>query len=115
MTTALLMGHHLVHMQPPLKSVPLLSLPPSKFVARFRTKISKTIVLISLSGGNSDKPSSSKSKMSYDIVTQTLNPNDCSPSAVARQVSDAVGFEVVFLDSKCFPLLDTSTTSNATF
>ena len=84
------------------------------------TMISKTIVLVTLHGGShfADRPSSSKMNLLYEVVTQTqfsVDPNDCSPSAVAHSVSQSVGFEVILLDSKCYPLLDNATTSTSEF
>ena len=91
---------------------------PTKAITRGRvSKVSKTIILIILQApGNGDKPSTSK--LIYDVVTQkqvSIDPNDCSPSAVAQEVSETVRFEVVLLDSKCYPLLDNVTTSNISF
>ena len=97
-----------------------LSAQPVKYFARGQpcaSKVSKTIVLVTLQGpGNGDKPSTSK--LTYNVVTQiqvSIDVNDCSPSVVAREVSESVGFDVILLDSKCYPLLDNAATSVVSF
>ena len=104
----------------PLRSAATPLPQPVKSVARGRpcaSKVSKTIILVTLQApGNGDKPSTSK--LTYDVVTQTqvsIDPNDCSPSAVAQEVSESVGFDVILLDSKCYPLLDNAATSVISF
>ena len=75
----------------------------------------KTIAVVSLSAPNPNKPSTSKmsAHLDYKIVTQvviTLEVGHCSPITAAELVKQQVGFEVVLLDSKCFPVLESDTT-----
>ncbi len=56
-----------------------------------------------------DKPSSSKA-LSYSIDSQS-----CSPSAIVDLLSAQVGFEVILLDSKCYPILQNSATTEFGF
>ena len=74
----------------------------------------KTIVLVSLANAASDKLSSSKSSdVTYAVVTQivvALEPDNCSPVLVAQLVEQQVRYDVILLDSKCFPILDNDTT-----
>ena len=70
---------------------------------------------MSLSFKDKDKPTSSKAslKMDYSVVTQivvSLVPSQCNVQAVGDLVAQQVGFEVVLLDSKCFPLLANEST-----
>ena len=45
----------------------------------------------------------------------TLEAGHCSPRNVAELVRHQVGFEVVLLDSKCFPVLDSETMAGIDF
>ena len=45
----------------------------------------------------------------------SIDPHDCSPSTVAQEVSESVGFDVILLDSKYYPLLDNAATSIISF
>lgn len=76
--------------------------------------------MVSLSLINQNKPTTSKasSHLDYKVVTQVvvnLEVGHCSPSAVAELVQQQVGFEVVLLDSKCFPVVDCESTTAAEF
>ena len=57
-------------------------------------------------------------QLDYKIVTQvvvTLEAGHCSPVNVAELVSQQVGFEVVLLDSKCLPVIESDTTTGADY
>ena len=43
-------------------------------------------------------------------VVVTLDVGNCSPDIVAELIQQQVGFQVVLLDSKCFPILESDTT-----
>lgn len=92
---------------------------PAKLAAHRKNQFRKTIALVSLST-TSDRPSSSKSTSSldYSVVTQlviTLSTNNCSVAVVSDLTQQQVGFDVILLDSKCFPIMDTDTTSSVDF
>ena len=59
------------------------------------------------------------SKVEYDIVTQVTVTLDLSSPCTVRRVTDLVskqvGVDVVFLDSKCYPLLENDSTSVENF
>ncbi len=77
----------------------------------------KTIALVSLSAFDHNKPKRIGS-LDHKIVTQlviTLDLNNCGPSIVADLIQQQVGFSVVLLDSKCFPILENSTTTTGEF
>ena len=64
-----------------------------------------------------DKPSTSKA-LNYTTVTQTqvsVDNSCCSPTAIASLIASNVGFEVILLDSKCYPILHTETTTEFEF
>ena len=87
---------------------------------RAKKPLQKTIALVSLSSKDKNKPTSSKAslKMDYSIVTQvvvSLVPSQCNVQVVGDLVAQQVGFEVVLLDSKCFPLLANESTSGVDF
>jgi len=88
-------------------------------VAARKKTFRKTIVLVSLTCTSGDKPSSSKSPgIAYTVVTQivvTLESQSCSPGIVADLVRQQVGYDVILLDSKCFPVLDTDTTCSSEY
>ena len=101
---------------------PTAFLPPPNMQAAKRRKstFNKTIALVSLNSPNPNKPSTSKasSHLDYKVVTQviiSLEIGHCSPSVVAESVRQQVGFEVVLLDSKCFPILETDSTTTTEF
>ena len=81
---------------------------------RKKSTFRKTIVLVSLTNAASDRPSSSKSSnITYNVVTQVvvrLETDNCSPLLVAQLVEQQVGYSVILLDNKCFPILDNDTT-----
>ncbi|XP_019859766.1 PREDICTED: uncharacterized protein LOC109588007 [Amphimedon queenslandica] len=96
------------------------SLPhPPTFPAAVRQKVPgsggyhKTIIFISLSSG-SVIDSKAKSVPSYNVVTHTqvlIDSSSCKPSSVCQILSNTTGYEVILLDSKCYPLLDNPATS----
>ena len=45
----------------------------------------------------------------------TLEAGRCSPVNVAESVRQQVGFEVILLDSKCFPVLESETATGIDF
>ena len=95
--------------------------PPRTQVAqRRKSNFRKTVALVSLTSPNPNKPSTSKSlsHLDYKVITQvvvSLEVGHCSPSLVAELVRQQVGFEVVLLDSKCFPILESETTAATDF
>ena len=106
-------------LSPPFWPHPPLKGPAAKFHAYYRPHCtSKTIVLVTLHDIGDKATSSKAAKLTYEVVTNlpiSIDPSDCSPSAVACNVTKSVGFEVILLDSKCFPLPDTETTSVLAF
>ena len=68
----------------------------------------RAISLVSLSAIDPTKPGSSKaSKFDYTIVTQVyvcLTPDQCNVGSVTDLVAKQVGFAVILLDCKCYPL-----------
>ena len=106
-------------LSPPFRPHPPLKGPAAKFHAYYRPHYtSKTIVLVTLHDIGDKATSSKAAKLTYEVVTNlpiSIDPSDCSPSAVACNVTKSVGFEVILLDSKCFPLPDTETTSVLAF
>ena len=77
----------------------------------------KTVALVSLTDDN--KPSTSKAiNLEYKIITQlviSIEFGHCSLVAVADSVSQQVGFPVVLLDSKCYRIMDSTTTNSIGF
>ena len=77
------------------------------------------MALVTLSVPNPNKPTTSKhTHLEYKVVTQvivTLEIGNCTPSVVADLVRQQVGFPVILLDSKCFPILENETTSAIEF
>ena len=91
--------------------------PPTFVAAAAQKGFRKTTILVTLSLSPTSSYST-KSTMSYTIVTQTqvlVNCNYSKPSAVTRMVSSNVGYDVILLDSKCYPLLDNSVTTSIDF
>ena len=81
-----------------------------------RKLIKKSILLATLSL-QEQGTSSSKSKLQYEVVTQiivSLDPTlgHCCVKAVCDKVKDQVRFEVVLLDSKCYPITANEITSD---
>ncbi len=74
---------------------------------------------MSLSGVDPTKPCSSKAgKFEYTIVTQLyvcLAPDQCNVNSVTDLVAKQVGFSVILLDSKCYPLPSSPATSGFDF
>lgn len=84
--------------------------PSTKFGGKGFLKIRRNVALVTLSlPADPDKPSSSKA-LSYSIDSQS-----CSPSAIVDLLSAQVGFEVILLDSKCYPILQNSATTEFGF
>ena len=80
----------------------------------------KSIIVVSLSKKGTSVAGSSKSNphVDYKVVTQVyvkLDESNCTSKAVAEMVKDQPSFEVVLLDSKCFPLLDNASTQGMGF
>ena len=102
----------------PTQQVP----PPRPQLAQRRKSNSyrKTIQVVSLSLPNQNKPSTSKASthLEYKVITQiivSLEVERCSGSIVAELVHQQVGFEVIRLDSKCFPILECESTTAIEF
>ena len=79
-----------------------------------------SIIVVSLSRKGTSVPGSSKCNphVDYKVVTQVyvkLDENTCTLKAVAEMVKEQLSFEVVLLDSKCFPLLDNESTQGMEF
>ena len=82
------------------------------------TKFCKTVAVVSLFTSNKTLISKDSTQLDYKVVTQvvvTLEAGHCSPVNVAELVCQQVGFEVILLDSKCFPVLESETTSGIDF
>ena len=94
---------------------------PVAFSASGRKKSTfrKTIALVSLSPAPADRPCTSTSPgLTYSIVTQVvvaLEVNKCGPTVVAELVKQQVGYDVILLDSKCFPVLDNDISRSSEF
>ena len=85
---------------------------------RRKSAFNKTIALVCLSSPDPNKPGTSRAThLDYKIVTQVvpIEAGFCSPSSVAERVHQQVGFEIVLLDSKCFPILENDTTASVDF
>ena len=102
---------------------PMSQLPPPRpqlSLRRKSTTFRKTVAVVSLSYPSSNKASTSKATfhLDYKIVTQvvvTLEVGNCSPDIVADLIKQQVGFQVVLLDSKCFPILESDTTTGTDY
>ncbi len=98
---------------------PTFSLPPPHPPRPKRVTISKTIVLVSVQPKDNHGPGSSKaSKIDFQVVTNivlTLQPPQCSLTTVGQLVAQQVGFDVILLDSKAYPLLPSDATSGVQF
>ena len=93
----------------------LVSLIPLHFQLLFVKKggYHKTIIFVTLSSG-SVIDSKAKSVPNYNDVTHTqvlIDSSSCKPSSVCQILSNTTGYEVILLDSKCYPLLDNEATS----
>ena len=74
-------------------------------------EIKKNILVVSLSKKGKER---AKQHLEYTTVTQiviSLSPSQCSVPAIAQIVTQQVGFQVILLDSKCYPLLSSEGTS----
>lgn len=96
--------------------------PPHPPQSRSQRKvIKKTILLTNLSLRDTSRPCSSKSnKITYTVVTQLIISLDsamgeCNVSTAAEMVRCEIGFEVILLDSKLFPILNNDATSGVDF
>ena len=100
------------------KSFPYSQAQPHPPLFRQKKAFLKNILLVTLQEPIAgDKPSSSKTLL-YTIITQTqvsIDNSCCSPSAVAQLVTASIGYDVILLDSKCYPLLDNDATSTLEF
>ena len=91
--------------------------PPTFVAAAAQKGLRKTIIVGTLSLSPTFSKST-KSTMSYTVVTQTqvlINCNCSKPCAATRIVPSNVGYDVILLDSKCYPLLDNSVTTSIDF
>ena len=89
----------------PTFSNPSPPLPHPPRSSKLTNKIKKTIVMVSLSKKGKEK---AKARLDYTPVTQvvvSLTPAQCSVPAVTQLVTQQVEFEVLLLDSKCYPVL----------
>ena len=96
----------------PRSTFPTTCMPPHPPTQK-ANKIKKGILLVTIS--KKDKP---KGKVDYTAVTQvilSLSSSQCNVPAAANLVSEQVGFEVILLDSKCYPLLPNEGTSGTEF
>ena len=99
---------------------PSVSVPPGRtpVISRKANSFRKTVALVSLTSDHS-KPSTSKaSGIQYKIITQlivTLEAGHCSLATVAEFINQQVGFPVVLLDSKCYRIIESSTTNSTEF
>ena len=78
----------------------------------------KTIILVSLTKREGVRACKGKSRVDYEVVTQVvvnLGPSACSVSSVTDLVRKQVDFDVILLDSKCYPLLGNESTSGEGF
>ena len=90
--------------------------PPPLYSSSNKKKlIKKSILLSNLS--LREQGSSSSSRMQYSVVTQitvSLDPTlgHCCVKVVCDKIKEQVGFEVVLLDSKCYPVMINDITSD---
>lgn len=84
--------------------------------ARRRT-IQKTVLLVKVATRDVSKPSSSRaSRLSHTIITSIVvklhnGMGECNVETVAEMVKSQVGFDVILLDSKLYPLIANHSTS----
>ena len=72
---------------------------------------------MSLSKKNKNEKAKSV-KLEYAVVTQvviSLGHNQCNVPAATKKVTEQVGYELIILDCKCFPLLTSEGTSGQDF
>ena len=93
--------------------------PPHPPLRSKRKTIKKTILIANLSPRDPNKPSSSRAnRLVHTIVTQiiiSLEAGECNVTRAAENVRKQIGFDVVLLDCKLFPLIDNDTTSGQEF
>ena len=86
---------------------PVFPAPKQSLIPKSKS-LRRVISLVSLSAIDPTKPGSSKaSKFDYTIVTQVyvcLTPDQCNVGSVTDLVAKQVGFAVILLDCKCYPL-----------
>ena len=94
--------------------------PPN--TARFKKRsVKKTILVANLHARDPSKPSSSRAgQLMHTVITQVIVTldgitNHYNVSTVAEEVKKQIGFEVVLLDSKLFPIADNDSTSGPKF
>ena len=91
---------------------------PPPIITPKKRLIKKSVVLGSLSAH--EPGVSSRNKIHHAAVTQitvTLDPSlgQCCVGGGSQKVKDQVGFDVILLDSKCYPLLTNEDTSSEDF
>ena len=95
--------------------------PHSPSVPRFKRRlIKKTILVSGLHARDSSKASSlMASRLVHSVITQVIitldGVRECNVSFVAEKVKDQLGFEVVHLDSKLFPITENESTCGSEF
>lgn len=104
----------------PQSSFPPMPHPPAPHAARRRV-VNKAILLAKLAARDPDKPCTSKSaRFSYTVITSIVVKLDhvmgeCNVDTVAELVRAQVGFEVILLDCKLYPLIAHDSTSGLDF
>ena len=94
---------------------------PVQATKQIRQLIRKSIQVASFSPCDPDTPCTSRSsKMLHTVVTQVIVTLDtanheCNVCTVAEKMKKQLGFSVVLLDSKLFPLIDNESTTGAGF
>ena len=100
----------------PTCSQPTMSVPIS--TSRSKKTWRKTIILVSLTKREGVRACKGKSRVDHEVVTQVvvnLGPSACSVSSVTDLVRKQVDFNVILLDSNCYPLLGNESTSGEGF
>ena len=94
-------------------------IPPPHLPRPKSTKFKKTIMIVSLAKKGKGKERSQCSiRLDYTTVTQvvvSLSVAQCTVMAVAGLVTQQVGFDVILMDSKCYPLLNSEGTAGLDF
>ena len=85
-----------------------------------KASVTTKVLLVSLTARDTSRTSSSKvsAKVDYNIVTNvplSLKPSQCNVKGVTQFITNEVGFQVVLLDSKCYPILDGEASGKAAF
>ena len=111
----------------PFGSYPVPRCPPSNpmphpSALKFQRRVvKKTILIANLSLRDINKPSSPKAnRLAHTVVTQVIisldsSAGECNVDTAAEMVKRQVGFEVVLLDSKLFPVIPNDSTSGPDF